>query len=400
MNHGLRTASRLNGISVSSILALSERARLLRLSGVDVIDLTVGEPDQQTPEPIKAAATLAMAQGRTKYTPLAGTPELLKAIAERYATVLGIPVAPNQVISGTGAKQVIFNALLATLDPGEEVIVPAPYWTSYLDMIRVTGGVPRVVSGAWNPERGWRLDTAAMQEALHERTRWIILNSPSNPTGSMATVEELAKLADLLKKWPNTWVLLDEIYADIVFGSERAPNLVQLFPELAARTLVVGGVSKSHAMTGWRLGWGVGPVELIKAMATVQSQNSSAPSSISQAAAVAALNLGPEPVQEMVEEYRARRDIVVRGLNAIPGCNCPVPEGAFYAFADFRGLIGGKVANDVELCEKFLNDAGVAVVPGSAFGAPGFVRLSFATSQAKLHEALQRMREAARKIQA
>lgn len=391
----LRTASRLSRVKVSPILALSQRARDLVAKGRDIIDLTVGEPDFDTPDEIKAAAKLAIDRGETKYTALNGETRLLSAIARRMAE-RGVPGSESAVIACSGAKQVISHALEALLEPDEEVVLPAPYWTSYADMVRLKGGAPVAAPGRYDPAFGWRLDAASIEAAITPRTRWLILNTPNNPTGVGATEAELAAVAEVLRRNPHVWLLCDDIYEDLVYETPTPPFL-RLHPDLADRTLVVNGASKAYAMTGWRIGWGVGPKPLVAAMSSIQSQTTSAPCSISQAAALAALTGPQTAVERMREAFRARRDLLVALLDKIPGMACPVPDGAFYAFPRIEGLIGARtmkgeiLASDVDVSTYLLDSAGVATVPGSVFGGPGHLRLSFATKSELLTESCARI---------
>jgi len=386
-------AIRLSGVKASPILALSQKAKDLRAQGRSIIDLTVGEPDFDTPPHIKEAAVRAMDAGKTKYTALAGDPDLVDALIERFQFTYGLKAERGNVIVTNGAKQAIYNAFAATVNPGDEVILLAPYWTSYADMARLEGAVVKSVSGRWSMTNGWSLDLAAIEAAISPRTRWILLNSPCNPSGSVFSKKDLDGLCDVLQRHQHVWLLSDDIYQDIAWPAP-APLFAAIHPELGDRTMVVGGVSKAYAMTGWRIGWGVGPSALIKAMTSVQSQTTSAPSSISQAAAVAALR-GPQgSVEEMAAEFHARRDLVVARLNEMPGFECASPEGAFYAFPRIEDALGNLgFSSDTELCD-YLLEAGVAVVPGSAFGSPGFLRLSFAAAIDSLSEACERITRA------
>ncbi|MDP1619230.1 pyridoxal phosphate-dependent aminotransferase [Phenylobacterium sp.] len=391
----LRVAKRLKSIKVSPILTLSQRARDLRAAGRDIIDLTVGEPDFDTPDDIKAAAKAAIDRGQTKYTALNGAPELLAAIAERMID-RGMNLADQSIIACAGAKQVISHALEATLEDGDEVILPAPYWTSYLDMVRLKGGEPVAAPGRHDPRSGWRLDARAIEAAITPRTRWLILNTPNNPTGVAATDEELAAVADVLRRHPQVWLMCDDIYEDLVYGRRARPLLVS-HPDLAERALAVNGASKAYAMTGWRIGWGAGPSALIAAMSVVQSQTTSAPSSISQAAALAALTGPRASVDSMRSAFRSRRDLLVSLLNDVSGMTCPTPDGAFYAFPSVRGLIGARtmkgdmLASDIDISTYLLESAGVATVPGTVFGVSGYLRLSFAAKAETLVEACARI---------
>jgi aspartate aminotransferase len=383
-------SDRLKFVKPSPILALSQKARNLREEGRSIIDLTVGEPDFDTSDHIKDSANEAIRAGKTKYTALSGSPDLLDAIAGRVAINYELQVTRKNIVVTNGAKQAIHSAFAATLNDGDEVVLLAPFWTSYADIVRLEGGVPREILGRWSANEGWGLDLDAIEAAISPRTRWILLNSPCNPSGAVFSVSDLAGLAKILERHPQVWVLADDIYQDIAF-TVPAPLFAALHPDLAARTLIVNGVSKAYAMTGWRIGWAVGPVPLIEAMVAVQSQTTSAPSSISQAAATAALR-GPQArVQSMVEEFHRRRDYIVGRLNAIPGFECPTPGGAFYVFPRITAVLDRlNMASDTELCASLLQ-GGVAAVPGSAFGAPGYLRLSFAASEADLATACDRI---------
>ena len=396
-------ASRLTAVSVSPILALSARAANLRSQGADVIDLTVGEPDFETPDNVKAAAIRALEAGRTRYTPLPGANDLRRAVADHMAARHGLAFEPAQVISCSGAKQAIHNALAATLDPGHEVILPQPFWTSYADMVSLEGGKPVTAAGRWDPQRGWRIDAEAIAAAITPATRWLLVNTPGNPAGTVMDAGERAAVAAVLKRNPHVWLLSDDIYEDIVFGPPPR-TLAADFPELLDRTLIVGGVSKAYAMTGWRLGWGVGPLPLIQAMTAVQSQTTSAPSSISQAAGVEAL-IGPQDaVHQMVRAFRERRDVIAPRLDRLDGVDCPTPEGAFYLFPRVEGLLGrstpeGRViSTDLELSAYLLDQAQVAAVAGSVFAAPGHLRLSFAAGLDRLTLAVDRVQAALERL--
>jgi len=372
---------------------LSQKARSLREAGHSIIDLTVGEPDFDTPDHIKLSATEAMAQGKTKYTALSGAPDLLDAIAGQVAVNYELQVDRRNIVVTNGAKQAIHSAFAATLNIDDEVVLLAPFWTSYADIIRLEGGVPREITGRWSLEKGWALDLEAIEAAISPRTRWILLNSPCNPSGAVFSVVDLAGLAGILERHPHVWILSDDIYQDIAFPAP-APLFAALHPDLSARTLIVSGVSKAYAMTGWRVGWAIGPIPLIQAMTAVQSQTTSAPSSISQAAATTALRGSQESVHGMVSEFLSRRNMMVRRLNAIPGFECPVPGGAFYVFPRVTGALRALgMTSDAELCALLLQ-GGVAAVPGSAFGTPGYLRLSFAASEADLAGACDRIEAA------
>ncbi len=375
-------AARVRRIRESPSAAAAARVRELRSAGVDVVDLTVGEPDADTPQNVKDAAVRAIAAGETKYTAVNGTPALRAAVRERMLRTTGVEYSDAQITVGGGAKQLIYLAFAASLDAGDEVIVPAPYWVSYPDMVAVNDGVPVVVD---TTDEGYRLTPERLRAAITPRTRWLVLNAPGNPTGAVYSRDELSALADVLAEHPHVRVLADEIYDEIVFG-EPAVGLAAAAPAIADRVLTVNGVSKSYAMTGWRLGYAVGDPAVIGAINLLQSQTSTCPSSITQAAAVEALTGDQSFVTETVAEYRRRRDRAVAGIDAIDGLSAVVPDGAFYLFVDCRGLLGrmtpagARIENDLDLTLYLLDEAHVAVIHGTAYGAPGFLRLSYATS--------------------
>ncbi|KMW59363.1 Aspartate aminotransferase [Candidatus Rhodobacter oscarellae] len=378
-----RRSGRLAGIELSEIVQISERARQMRDEGRDVIALSTGEPDFPTPAFVIEAAFDAMRNGETRYTPTAGTPALRQAVADEHGR------QASEVIVSNGAKQVLSSALLATLDPGDEVILPTPFWTSYADMVVVAGGVPVTVPCPM--EAGFKLSPEALEAAITPRTRWLMLNAPSNPSGAIYTATEIAALAAVLDRHPHVWVISDEIYAHLSYAPFT--SFTAAAPQLASRTLIVSGVSKAWSMTGWRIGWGVGPASLIKAMVVVQGQSTSGASSVSQAAALAALS-GPRGLlAERRDAFRARRQKVVAGLNALPGITCPEPDGAFYVFPSCSAALRpGESCGD--FCARILDQAGVALVPGRAFGLPGHFRLSFAYSDDALDAALARLSDA------
>ena len=397
-------ANRLSRVKPSPTLAVTAKAAELKAAGKDVIGLGAGEPDFDTPQHIKEAAIAAINAGQTKYTPVAGTPALKKAIADKFARENGLTYAPNQIVAGTGAKQIIFNAFLATLNAGNEVIIPAPYWVSYPDMVLFAEGTPVTVS--CSEEDGFKLTPAALEKAITPKTRWLILNSPSNPTGAAYTKAELRALADVLLKHPQVWVLADDIYEHLAYDGFQFFTLAQVEPQLAARTLTVNGVSKAYAMTGWRIGYAGGPKELITAISDIQSHSTSNPSSISQAASVAALNGPQEFLADWRKSFATRRNLVVGALNKIDGITCLKPEGAFYVFPNIKKLIGKKTpaGKTIESCNDFctylLEEALVAVVAGSAFGMGGYFRISYATSEALLTEAMKRIAKACADLKA
>ncbi len=389
-----RPAERLGAIGVSEILRITAQAIALKKAGRPMIVLGAGEPDFDTPDHIKEAATRAMAAGATKYTALDGSPELKDAVRRKFARENGLTFAANEVTCGAGAKQILYNAFMATLDPGDEVVIPAPFWTSYADIVAICGGVARVVGCGL--DTGFRLTPEKLEAAIGPRTRWLLLNSPSNPSGAAYRRADLEALAEVIRRHPQVWVMSDDMYEHIVYDGFEFTTFAAVAPDLAERTLTVNGVSKAYAMTGWRLGYGGGPAPLVAAMAIVQSQSTSCPSSISQAAAVAALDGPQEIVEERRLAFQARRDLVVARLNAVPGIECPTPEGAFYTFASCAGLIGARrpdgrrIESDVDFTDHLLA-ADVAVVPGSCFGAAPFFRISYAASTRDLETALDRI---------
>ncbi|CAN7514731.1 aspartate transaminase [Arthrobacter sp. LjRoot78] len=395
-------ASRVSRIKSSASVAAAARVRELKAEGRRILDLTVGEPDFDTPEHIKAAAIEAITRGETKYTSVTGTPALQQAILQTLELRNGIHYTPAEITIGGGAKQVIFTAFMATLDAGDEVVVPAPYWVSYPDMVLANEGTPVVV--ACGEETGFKLTPEALAGALNGRTKWVILNTPSNPTGAVYSPAELRALADVLTGFPHVHILTDEIYDQIYFGTGKLASLVEVAPELKDRILAVNGVSKAYAMTGWRLGYAAGPAPLIAAINKLQSQISSCPSSVSQAAGAAALTGSQRFVQESREIYRARRDAAVTALNAIDGLSCTTPEGAFYAYVNCAGVIGkttteGQViANDEDFTLYLLEAASVAVIQGSAYGLGPYFRISYATSLDVIDESIAAIDKAVRAL--
>lgn len=390
-----RSASRISAIGVSQILRISARAQAMKREGIPVIVLGAGEPDFDTPDHVKKAACDAVHAGDTKYTALDGTPELKQAIREKFRRENGIDYATDEITVATGGKQILFNAMMATLNDGDEVIIPTPAWTSYRDIVAIGGGSAICVS--CRAKNGFKLGARQLADAITSKTQWVILNSPSNPSGAAYSEDEYRTLIEVLLRHPHVNLLVDDIYEHIVYDDFRFVTPVGLEPQLKERTLTVNGVSKAYAMTGWRIGYAGGSRELIKAMAVVQSQSTSCPSSVSQAAAVAALS-GPQGfLAERTLSFRRRRDLVVAELNAIPGVRCRMPEGAFYAFSSCQGLIGKmtpggqRIDSDSDLCDYLLEHAHVAVVPGVAFGLSPFFRISYATSEAELREALRRI---------
>lgn len=388
----------LKKIKPSPTLAVTAKAKELKAAGKDVIGLGSGEPDFDTPDHIKKGAIQAMERGETKYTAVDGTPELKKAIVDKFKNENGLDYEVQNISVGTGGKQVLYNALIATLNPGDEVIIPAPYWVSYPDIVALGGGTPVIVE--CGEETSFKLTAVALEAAITEKTKWLVFNSPSNPTGETYSEEEIAALVEVLKKHPQIYVLSDDIYEHVVYDGFKFKAFAAVAPELKDRILTLNGVSKAYSMTGWRIGYAAGPVELIKAMAKIQSQSTSNPSSISQAAAVTALTAGNDFMADMLIAFKRRRDMVVEGLNKIEGITCRKPSGAFYVFPSCKRLFGkktpsGKVINDDnDFASYLLEEHLVAIVQGTAFGAPGFFRISYATSDEALQKALERIEKA------
>ena len=377
-----RRSTRMQGIEISQIVQISEQAAQLRAEGHDIVALSTGEPDFPTPGPVIAAAHAAAAGGQTRYTATAGTPALRDEIAAQNS------VTRAQVIVSTGAKQVLANTMLATLDAGDEVIIPTPYWTTYSDIVAMVGG--HVVNVPCHMDSGFKLTPEQLRAAITPRSRWLMLNSPSNPSGAIYTAAEIRALADVLGDHPQVWVLTDEIYEHLSYVPFT--SFASVAPELADRTLIVNGVSKAWSMTGWRVGWGIGPAPLISAMAAVQGQITSGASSVSQAAALAAITGDPALLAERLEVLDTRRKMVVAGLNAMSGITCPEPDGAFYVFPDITGMMArGGFESCAKACAWLLDNAHVAIVPGGAFGLPGHARISFAYGEEDLTKGLGRM---------
>ena len=388
-------SSALARVKPSATLAVTARARELKREGRDVIGLGAGEPDFDTPDNIKAAAIEAIKRGETKYTDADGMPELKAAIVAKFARENGLTYETNQIHVASGGKPVIFNAFVATLNPGDEVIVPAPYWVSYPDMVLLAGGEPVTVIG--EEADGFKLRPEVLEAAITPRTKWLILNSPSNPTGAAYTRAELEALAVVLRKHPQVWILTDDMYEHLVYGDFEYVTIAQVAPDLYDRTLTCNGVSKAYAMTSWRIGYAGGPKPLIDLMRKVASQTTSNPSSISQWAAVEALNGPQDFLAERSAAFEKRRDLVVSMLNQATGIRCPKPEGAFYVYPSIEGVIGkttpsGVVITDDEVfTAELLNQEGVAVVQGAAFGLSPYFRISYATSEAVLEEGCRRI---------
>ncbi len=388
-------ARRMAAIKPSPTIAVSNLARELKAAGRDVIGLGAGEPDFNTPDSIKEAAIAAIRAGQTKYTAVDGTPELKAAVAAKFARENGLEFDVGEISVGAGGKQIIYNALMASLDPGDEVLIPAPYWVSYPDMVLLAGGTPVFVSCP--DQTGFKLRPEDLEEAITPRTKWLILNSPNNPTGAAYSAAELRALTDVLLRHPQVWLLTDDIYEHLVYDGFRFVTPLAVEPELRPRCLTMNGVAKAYAMTGWRIGYAGGPSGLIKAMAKVQSQSTSNPCSISQAAAVVALTGPQDFIAERAAIFRERRDLVVDLLNRAPGLRCHRPEGAFYVYPSIAGVIGRRTPDGTALADSegfaryLLEGEGVAVVHGTAFGMDPYVRISYATSTDLLEEACQRI---------
>lgn len=385
----------LSRVKPSATLAADQKARELKAQGRDVIGLAAGEPDFDTPDNIKEAAIKAIRDGKTKYTNVDGIPELKEAICAKFQRENGLTYKPSQINVSPGGKPVIWNAMIATLNPGDEVIVPTPYWVSYWDIVLLAGGTP--VAAPTSAETGFKLRPDDLERVITPKTKWVLLNSPSNPSGAAYTRAELKALADVLLRHPQVWILTDDMYEHLVFGDFEFTTLAQVEPALYDRTLTMNGVSKAYAMTGWRIGYAGGPEELIKAMAKVMSQTTSNPSSISQWAAVEALNGPQDFIRPNARLFEQRRDLVVSMLNQASGIKCPTPEGAFYVYPSCEGLIGktapsGRtIGSDQDFATELLEAEGVAVVHGAAFGLSPFFRISYATSNAVLEDACGRI---------
>ncbi len=385
---------RVNAIKPSPTIAVSNKAREMREAGHDVIGLGAGEPDFDTPEHIKAAAIDAIQSGAAaKYTAVDGIPPLKAAIQDKFARENNLQYDTGQILVSTGAKQSLFNLLLALIEEGDEVVIPAPYWVSYPDMVTFAGGQPVIIQA--HAQQKFKITPEQLDGAINERTKLLIINSPSNPTGVMYSEGELRGLTEVLSRHPHVWIASDDIYEHIQWSPSPFENLVNVRADLTDRTVVVNGVSKAYAMTGWRIGYAAGPAVIIQAMKKIQSQSTSNPTAVAQYAAVAALSGDQHCVQTMVAEFKRRHDHVVARLNRLRGVNALQSDGAFYSFPDCSGVIAAKagISNDLELADYFLDECGVAMVPGSAFGLSGYIRLSFATSLENLDRALDRLEE-------
>ena len=381
----------LKRIKPSPTIAVTQKARELRAAGKDVIGLGAGEPDFDTPDNIKEAAIKAIRDGDTKYTAVDGTPKLKKAIVEKFKRENNINYSVDQITVGTGGKQVLYNTFMATLNKGDEVIIPAPFWVSYPDMVLLAGGKPKIVK--CTEKDNFKLTAKKLKKAISKKTKWLILNSPSNPTGAGYSENEIKELSKVLVKNKKVNILSDDIYEHVRYDNFSFFTIAQI-PKLKDRTLTMNGVSKSYAMTGWRIGYAAGPKDIIKAIGKIQSQSTSNPSSISQAAAVEALNGNQDFIQQRADKFKERRDFVVNSLNDIKGINCLTPDGAFYVFPSCKGLLNKKtkLKTDTEFVQKLLVKSNVAVVQGSAFGLDGYFRISYATSMENLKKAMNRIK--------
>jgi len=385
----------LKRIKPSPTIAVTQKARELKASGKDIIGLGAGEPDFDTPDNIKQAAIKAIKDGDTKYTAVDGTPSLKKAIVGKFKRENNLEYQIDQITVGAGGKHVIYNAMMATLNEGDEVIVPAPYWVSYPDMVLLAGGNPVILE--CNEKQGFKINPSELEKSITKKTKWIILNSPSNPTGACYSEKDIRKIAKVLEKYPHVYILSDDIYEHVTYEGFKFFTIGQI-ESLKNRVLTMNGVSKAYSMTGWRIGYAAGPIEIIKAIAKIQSQSTTNPSSISQAAAVEALNGSQDFIKERAIAFQERRDFVVNSLNKIKGIECLNPDGAFYVFPSCKGLIGkkdlgGKIfKTDTDFVQSLLENSGIAVVQGSAFGLEGFFRISYATSMENLKKAMEKIK--------
>ncbi len=389
-----RISHRVDQIKPSATIMVSMKAMQLKAQGKDIVSLGFGEPDFDTPEHIAEAAIIAIREGKTRYTQVDGTPELKQAIIEKFRRDNELSFGPEQILVSNGAKQSLFNLLVALLNRGNEVIVPAPYWVSYPDMVKLADAEPAILVGT--AQHDYKITARELQNTLNENTRLIILNSPSNPTGKVYTEQEYRELGEVLIEHPKVFIACDDIYEHIYWGKNSYRTFLNACPELTGRTIVINGVSKAYAMTGWRIGYLAGPEDLVAAMRKVQGQSTSCAGSVSQAAAVAALNGPQDCVEQMRNEFKRRYEYIHAALNDIPGVECPDCDGAFYAFPTFQGFLDSRndIRDDVELASWMLDEAGVSTVPGSAFGTPGHLRLSYAASMDYLEEAISRIRKA------
>ena len=400
MSTNLPVARRLDVIKPSATVAISQRANELRAQGVDVLSFSVGQPDFDTPEHIRTAAKDAIDQGATRYTAARGLVSLREAICEVSHARRGVKHEPSEVVVSVGAKHTLFNLALALYNEGDEVIIPAPYWVSYPEQVRIAGADPIIIET--KEEEGFRLTPQKLQAAITNKTKALILCSPSNPTGAAYSPDQLRALADVAAKH-DFWIIVDEIYAQLVYEGFEQKSILEVAPELKDRIIVVDGVSKTYAMTGWRIGWMLAPAYVCKACDTIQGQSTTNPTAVAQHAAIAALRGPAGPIEDMRVAFEERRSIIVEGLNAIDGIQCRKPEGAFYAFANIQGLVGKKAGgqvleDDMAIARYLLEEARCAVVPGTAFGAPGYARISYAASNDMIRQGLSRIEEAVRKL--
>ena len=387
----IKLSSRVRRIKPSPTLAVTAKANQLRLEGVDVINLAAGEPDFDTPDHIKQAAIAAMEAGQTKYTPVGGTNTLKSAIIDKFKRDNNLSYTPKEILVSNGGKQSFYNLCQAVIDQDDEVVIPAPYWVSYPDMVLLAHGIPTFITADQN--QGFKITAKQLTSKISNKTKLLVINSPSNPTGASYSTQELNELAEVLLKHPQILIATDDMYEHILFNNEKFSNILSVCPELKSRTLVLNGVSKAYSMTGWRIGYAAGPAEIIEAMKNIQSQSTSNPCSISQAAATAALSEDQNCVVQMCAAFEDRHNFIVEGLNKIKGINCARSQGTFYCFANIGEALSriDNVENDVEFATYLLDKCGIAVVPGTAFGLPGYMRLSFANSKEKLAEALERL---------
>ncbi len=394
-------SKKLDKVKPSATLTLAAKSKEMKAAGKDVIGLSVGEPDFDTPENIRNAAKQAMDNGQTRYTPVPGTPELRQAVADKFKRDNNLDYKLEQVVVGTGGKQVLYNAFMATLDAGDEVIIPAPYWVSYPDMVALAGGESVIVD---TKHSAFKLLPADLEKAITPKTKWLIINSPSNPTGAVYSADELKALGEVLKKHPNVYVLTDDIYEYLVYDGFEFSTMAEVVPELYDRTLTLNGVSKGYAMTGWRIGYAAGPVELIKAMTKIQGQSTSNACSVSQAAALEAITGDQTFLPEWCKVFQERRDLVVSKINEIDGLSCDAPKGAFYVYVSCDELMGKKtpdgnvINNDAEMAEYILEKHNVALVPGVAFGQSPCFRVSYALSKEDLEKACERIKQACNEL--
>ncbi len=387
----IKLSSRVRRIKPSPTLAVTAKANQLRLEGVDVINLAAGEPDFDTPDHIKQAAIAAMEAGQTKYTPVGGTNTLKSAIIDKFKRDNNLSYTPKEILVSNGGKQSFYNLCQAVIDQDDEVVIPAPYWVSYPDMVLLAHGIPTFITA--DQDQGFKITAKQLTSKISNKTKLLVINSPSNPTGASYSTQELNELAEVLLKHPQILIATDDMYEHILFNNEKFSNILSVCPELKSRTLVLNGVSKAYSMTGWRIGYAAGPAEIIEAMKNIQSQSTSNPCSISQAAATAALSEDQNCVVQMCAAFEDRHNFIVEGLNKIKGINCARSQGTFYCFANIGEALSriDNVENDVEFATYLLDKCGIAVVPGTAFGLPGYMRLSFANSKEKLAEALERL---------